>query len=105
MRNLSPFRVKKTFLVVNKSIYCGEAVVWFFIGFVYPVLNPEAMERRRRARTAATKAALFFFSSFQSTTRSVIAHSIMVLYFDPKYMDFFSGSRNVVDQKNRWVYT
>ena len=63
-----------------------KLLVWFFIGFVYPVLNPEAMERRLRARAAATKAALFF-SSFQSTTRSVIAHSIMVLYFDLKCMN------------------
>ena len=52
-------------------------------------LEPRGHGAAATSRAAATKAALFF-SSFQSTTRSVIAHSIMVLYFDSKCMNWLS---------------
>ena len=87
MRNLSPFRLKKTFLVVNKSVYCGEAAGVVFYRLRVSCLEPRGHGAAATSRAAATKAALFF-SSFQSTTRSVIAHSIMVLYFDPKCMNW-----------------
>ena len=80
-----------------------KLLVWFFIGFVYPVLNPEAMERRRRAELLLLKL-LYFFSSFQSTTRSVIAHSIMVLYFDPKCMNWYWPSRTIFVWKHSFNY-
>ena len=74
MRNLSPFRVKKTFLVVNKSVYCGEAA-----GVVFYRLRVSCLEPRGHgaaaatSRAAATKAALFFFLLFKAL-RALSSH-------------------------------
>ena len=81
MRNLSPFRLKKTFLVVNKSVYCGEAAGVVFYRLRVSCLEPRGHGVAVASILAATKAALFFFFSKRQALR---AHCVIKATFIPK---------------------